>query len=74
MNDFIKMLDRIEEQHERDNEQYLRDFFDGKPAKLPAFSISYGDLSISFPLELADIDEGFFHCLHTMRNYCENID
>lgn len=74
MNEFVKALNLIEEQHERDNEQYLRDFFNGKPAKLPAFTISYGDLTVSFPTELADIDEGFIHCLQTMRDCSENIE
>ena len=74
MNEFIKKLDQIEAQHDRDNEQYFEDLANGKPAALPSFTISYGDLSVSFPMELADVYAGFVHCLQTMRDCSENID
>lgn len=74
MNEFIKTLNLIEEQHECDNEKYFEDLANGKPATLPAFTISYGDLSVSFPMELADIYAGFVHCLQTMRECSENIE
>lgn len=73
MNDFIKALNEIEEQQDRDTDKFFEDINNGKPAKMPAFVLSYGDKSISFPLESADIYAGFISCINAMRECCENL-
>lgn len=74
MNEFLKALAEMERRQDQNTDKYLEALRNGEPATLPPFTFSYDGVTVSFPLELADIESGFSACLAVMREAVADLE